>query len=96
MFAPGKPEKDIGIGFEYKEIDLIILSLPDLKFISTQRLISFMGINYGAFLLQEDGFNYIYRARRETMSIYLHVARVKGSGNYKSRFVNVTGWNTIK
>jgi hypothetical protein len=35
MFAPGKPEKDIGIGFEYKEIDLIILSLPDLKFIST-------------------------------------------------------------
>lgn len=79
MFALGKPDQDIGIGFEYKAIDLVTLSLPDLKVISTQRRMPFMGTNYGAFLLQEDGFTYIYGARREATAKYLHVARVKGN-----------------
>ena len=79
MFALGKPDQDIGIGFEYKAIDLVTLSLPDLKVISTQRRMPFMGTNYGAFLLQEDGYTYIYGARREATAKYLHVARVKGA-----------------
>ncbi|MDN3493529.1 DUF5005 domain-containing protein [Winogradskyella bathintestinalis] len=79
MFALGKPDEDIGIGFEYKAIDLVTLSLPDLKVISTQRRLPFTGTNYGAFLLQENGYTYIYGARREVNAKYLHVARVKGT-----------------
>jgi hypothetical protein len=78
MFALGKPETEIGIGFEYKAIDLVTLSLPDLKVISTQRRMPFMGTNYGAFLLKENGYTYIYGARREASAKYLHVERVKG------------------
>mgnify|MGYP003629939053 FL=1 len=79
MFALGKPDEDIGIGFEYKAVDLITLSLPDFKVISTERRMPFQGINYGAFLLFENGYTYIYGAKREATAKYLHVARVKGN-----------------
>ncbi len=39
----------------------------------------FMGTNYGAFLLQENEYTYIYGARGEATAKYLHVARVKGA-----------------
>lgn len=79
MFALGKPDTDIGIGFEYKAIDLVTLSLPDLKVISSKRRMPFFGTNYGAFILQEGGYTYIYGAKREAAAKYLHVARVKGA-----------------
>jgi hypothetical protein len=79
IFALGKPDQYIGIGFEYKAIDLLTLSLSNLKVISTQRRMPFMGINYGAFLLQENRYTYIYGERRETTAKYLHMARVKGA-----------------
>ncbi|MDC0635250.1 DUF5005 domain-containing protein [Flavobacteriaceae bacterium] len=79
MFALGKPDEDIGIGFEYKAVDLVTLSLPDFKVISNQRRMLFKGINYGAFLLKEGDYTYIYGAKREATAKYLHVARVKGS-----------------
>lgn len=79
MFAI-KPSGEKGMwGFEYAAIDIVNLSLPDLKVISTKRQMPFKGVNYGANIFQYDGHTYIYGARKDEEDKHLRIARISGT-----------------
>jgi hypothetical protein len=66
-------------GFEYAAIDLAVISYPEMEVISLERKMEFSGANYGACLLQHEGYTYIYAAYKSGFSKFLHVARVSGT-----------------
>ncbi|GLR18727.1 DUF5005 domain-containing protein [Portibacter lacus] len=78
MFALRK-EGDGIFGFEYAAIDLATISYPEMEVLSVERKMEFTGANFGACLLQEDGYTYIYGAYKSGFNKFLHVARVEGT-----------------
>jgi hypothetical protein len=81
MFAFGATGEPGMFGFEYKAIDLITLSLPGLEEVSRQRKMLFQGTNYGATLLKDGGYTYIYGSHKGDSGFEktLHIARIPGT-----------------
>ncbi|GJM33874.1 MAG: DUF5005 domain-containing protein [Saprospiraceae bacterium] len=96
MFALGRTSQGGAFGFEYTAIDLATLSLPDLEIISVERKMLFDGANYGACLLQYDGFTYIYGAYKTGLNKFMHVARVPGTDLSQEweYFAGANSWTT--
>ena len=63
-------------GFAYASIDVAKYALPDIRLLSIERKVLDPKINYGACVLEDDGFYYLYGAEKEGLQKYLHVARV--------------------
>ena len=78
MFALRRKSEGGAFGFEYAAVDLAILSLLDLEIVSFECKMEFKGANFGANLLQDGGYTYIYGAFKEGFNKFMHVARVQG------------------
>lgn len=63
-------------GFVYTSIDIARFSLPDLSLLSIERKVLDPTVNYGACVMEDDGFYYLYGAEKEGLRKYLHLARV--------------------
>jgi hypothetical protein len=66
-------------GFDYAAIDLAVISYPEMEVVSLERKMEFKGANFGACLLQYEGYTYLYAAYKSGFSKFLHVARVEGT-----------------
>ncbi len=64
--------------FAYASIDVATFSLPDFQLLGIERKTSDPSTNFGACILEEDGYLYLYGAEKNGLSKYLHVARVAG------------------
>lgn len=63
-------------GFEYTSIDIARFSLPDIRLLSIERKVETPTVNYGASILEDDGYYYLYGAEKDGLLKYLHLARV--------------------
>lgn len=62
-------------GFEYTSIDIARFSLPDIRLLSIERKVEAPSVNYGACILEEDGYYYLYGAEKDGLLKYLRLAR---------------------
>ncbi|MCB0568922.1 MAG: DUF5005 domain-containing protein [Phaeodactylibacter sp.] len=63
-------------GFAYTSIDVAKFTLPDISLVSIERKVEGPTVNYGACVMEEDGYYYLYGAEKDGLAKYLHVARV--------------------
>lgn len=82
-------------GFEYASVDIATFQLPDFTLLSVERKVTAPAINYGASLLRDGGFTYIYGMEKIGFQKFLHVARVAGHDlNGKWEYFTGTDWTT--
>ena len=81
-------------GFEYTSIDIARFSLPDIRLLSIERKVTAPTVNYGACIMEEDGFYYLYGAEKNGLLKYLHLARVPVSEGLQGEwaYYDGTGW----
>lgn len=82
--------------FQYAAIDLVTLSLPNLEVVSQERIMEYDKINYGACILNDVNYTYIYGSKNTGSAKYLNIARVSGtdlSGTWEFYVGNNT-WDT--
>ena len=64
--------------FEYASVDVATFSLPDFTLLSNERKFTNPTTNYGAAILEENGYLYLYGAEKNGFSKLMHTARVAG------------------
>ncbi len=65
--------------FAYSSVDVMTFSLPGLALLSIERKFTDPAVNYGACILEDGGYLYIYGSEKQGLSKFLHVARVAGN-----------------
>jgi Domain of unknown function (DUF5005) len=81
--------------FAYASVDVATFSLPDFQLLSIERKIADPPTNYGAAILKEDGYLYLYGSEKQGFSKFLHTARVAGDDlNGEWEYFDGTGWTT--
>ncbi|MBI1226631.1 MAG: DUF5005 domain-containing protein [Bacteroidetes bacterium] len=81
--------------FAYASVDIATFSLPDFQLLSIERKITDPPTNYGAAILQDDGYLYLYGSEKQGFSKFLHTARVPGDNlNGEWEYFDGTGWTT--
>lgn len=81
--------------FAYASVDVATFLLPNFQLLSIERKITDPATNYGAAIMQDDGFLYLYGSEKQGFSKFLHTARVAGNdlnGNWE--YFDGTGWTT--
>jgi hypothetical protein len=81
--------------FAYASVDIATFLLPDCTLLSIERKVTDPTVNYGACILEDGGYTYLYGAEKVGFSKFLHVARVQGhnlAGAWE--YFNGTGWTT--
>ncbi len=81
--------------FGLESVDLAIISLPSMEIESKEVLIASDRIYWGAALMEDDEFTYIYGIEDGGLEKYVHVARVAG-GDLRDpwEYYNGSGWQT--
>lgn len=80
-------------GFAYASVDIATFLLPDFKLLSVERKFTDPAVNYGACLLEDGGYTYIYGAEKVGFQKFLHVARVQGTDlNAAWEYFTGTDW----
>jgi len=79
--------------FQYASVDLAILSLPDLKILSINTIVSDGTISYGSCLMEDDNYIYIYGITSVNLVKNVHVARA-ANGDLTSpwEYFDGSGW----
>ena len=81
--------------FAYASVDVATFHLPDFTLLSLERKVTDPTVNYGACLLEDGGYTYLYGAEKVGLSKFLHVARVKGHDlNGSWEYFNGTDWTS--
>lgn len=81
--------------FAYSSLDVATFLLPDFKLLRMDRKATDPTVNYGACVLEDGGYTYLYGAEKVGFSKFLHVARVKGKDmNGAWEYFNGTGWSS--
>ncbi len=79
--------------FAYASVDVATFHLPDLSLISVERKVTDPPTNYGACVLQDGDYTYLYGSEKVGLSKFLHVARVHGTDlNGAWEYFNGTDW----
>ncbi len=91
--------KSSGVGgmwdFDYASVDIATFLLPDFTLLSVERKVTDPPVNYGACLLEDGGFTYIYGMEKIGFQKFLHVARVPGHDlNGEWEYFTGTNWTT--
>jgi hypothetical protein len=80
--------------FGYASVDVATFHLPDFTLLSLERKVVDPATNYGACLLEDGGYTYIYGSEKVGFSKFLHVARVKGRNlNGPWEYFTGMGWS---
>lgn len=80
-------------GFEYACLDVANFSLPDFHLLSVERKTLDPTVNYGACVLEDGDYLYLYGAEKVGLLKYLHVARTGRAdlaGDWE--YFDGTGW----
>jgi hypothetical protein len=90
--------KSSGVGgmwdFDYASVDVVTFKLPDFTLLSIDRKVTDPPFNYGACLLEDGGFTYIYGMEKVGFQKFLHVARVSGHDlNGEWEYFTGTDWS---
>ena len=64
--------------FAYASLDVATFHLPDFTLLSLERKATDPATNYGACVLEDGGYTYLYGAEKVGLSKFMHVARVQG------------------
>lgn len=81
--------------FAYASVDVVTFHLPDFKVLSIERKVTDPPVNYGACLLEDNGFTYLYGSEKSGFSKFMHVARVPGHNlNGTWEYFTGTEWTT--
>ncbi len=91
--------KSTGVGgmwdFAYASVDVVTFLLPDFTLLSVERKVTDPPVNYGACLLEDGGYTYIYGMEKAGFQKFLHVARVSGTDlNGEWEYFTGTDWTT--
>lgn len=79
--------------FAYASVDVATFHLPDLSLISVERKVTDPPTNYGACVLQDGDYTYLYGSEKVGLSKFMHVARVHGTDlNGAWEYFNGTAW----
>ncbi len=83
--------------FAYQRTDLVTFSLPSITEVSRSTSFNDNAILWGADLLEDGDYIYVYGAEQTAFTKYMHVARVP-AGNIRGtkEFWNGTTWVTIE
>lgn len=79
--------------FAYASVDVVTFSLPDFTVLSVERKVADPTINFGASVLVDGDYTYLFGAEKVGFSKFLHVARVAGhdlSGDWE--YFDGTDW----
>ncbi len=80
--------------FAYASVDVATFSLPDIQLLSIERKFTDPATNYGAAILEKDGYLYLYGSEKQGLSKFLHTARVAGKDlNDSWEYFTGTGWS---
>lgn len=80
--------------FAYGSLDVATFHLPDFTLLSLERKVTNPTVNYGACVLEDGDYTYLYGAEKVGFSKFLHTARVKGhdlAGTWE--YFNGTDWS---
>lgn len=81
--------------FAYASVDVATFHLPDLTLISIERKVTDPPTNYGACVLEDGGYTYLYGSEKVGLSKFMHVARVQGRDlNGTWEYFTGTDWTT--
>lgn len=81
--------------FAYASLDVATFHLPDFKLLSIERKTVDPTVNYGACILEDGGFTYLFGAEKVGFQKFMHVARVAGHDmNGAWEYFDGTGWTT--
>jgi hypothetical protein len=81
--------------FAYASVDVATFLLPSFSLLSLERKVTDPATNYGACLLEDGGYTYMYGSEKVGFSKFLHVARVKGHDlNGAWEYFTGTAWTT--
>lgn len=81
--------------FAYASVDVATFRLPDFQLLSIERKVSDPTVNYGACILEDGGYTYLYGAEKSGLSKFMHVARVKGRDlNSAWEYFDGVNWTT--
>lgn len=81
--------------FAYASLDVATFHLPDFTLISLERKVTDPATNYGACILEDGGYTYLYGAEKVGLSKFMHVARVQGHDlNGVWEYFNGIDWTT--
>lgn len=84
-----------GWDFAYSSLDVFTFHLPDFTLISRERKGTDPATNYGACVMEDGGYTYLYGSEKAGFSKFLHVARVPGHDlNGTWEYFNGTGWSS--
>ncbi len=79
--------------FAYMGFDLAVFSLPDMKLQTLETKFENPEISYGACLMEDDDYTYIYGISQSGFQKFSHVARVpEGNLNGDWTYFNGTSW----
>ncbi len=80
--------------FDYASLDVATFSLPEIKLLSVERKFTDPSTNYGAAIMEKDGYLYVYGMEKQGLSKFLHTARVKGKDlNGQWEYFTGTDWS---
>jgi hypothetical protein len=81
--------------FAYASLDVATFKLPDFQLLSMERKMENPAVNFGACVLEDDGYLYLYGSEKSGFLKHLHVARVAGrdmAGDWE--YYDGSGWTT--
>lgn len=79
--------------FGYASVDVATFLLPDFTLLSIDRKVTDPGTNYGACVLQDGDYTYLYGSEKAGLSKFMHVARVQGRDlNGHWQYFDGSGW----
>jgi hypothetical protein len=81
--------------FAYASVDVATFRLPDFKLLSMERKVTDPAVNYGACVLEDGDYTYLYGSEKSGLSKFMHVARVKGHDlNGAWEYFTGTDWSS--
>lgn len=81
--------------FAYASVDVVTFLLPNFTVLSVERKVTDPPVNYGACVMEDGGYTYLYGSEKVGLNKFLHVARVQGTDlNNTWEYFNGTDWST--
>lgn len=81
--------------FAYASVDVVTFLLPNFTVLSIERKVTDPPVNYGACVMEDGGYTYLYGSEKVGLTKFLHVARVQGTDlNNTWEYFNGTAWST--
>jgi hypothetical protein len=81
--------------FAYASVDVATFHLPEFTLLSLKRKVTDPATNYGACVLEDGGYTYLYGSEKVGLSKFMHVARVPGHDlNGAWEYFTGTNWTS--